>query len=52
MNNSKRELWIYNDKFLYLLWKQSQLSMQNFIKENRIEIDKHINEQMNQKEIE
>jgi hypothetical protein len=39
MNNRERELWVNNDEGLYLWWKRSRLSMRNFIKENREELD-------------
>jgi hypothetical protein len=39
MNNRERELWVNNDEGLYLWWKRSRLSLRNFIRENREELD-------------
>jgi hypothetical protein len=39
MNNDERELWINNDEGLYNWWKSSRLSMREFIRENRAELD-------------
>jgi len=39
MNNNEREQWINNDEGLYLWWKRSRLSMREFIRQNRDEID-------------
>ena len=43
MNNSEREQWIANDEGLYNWKRQSRLSMREFIKQNRAEIDAAIN---------
>lgn len=42
LNNRERELWVMNDEGLYNWWKSSRLSMRNFIRENRAEIDQAI----------
>lgn len=42
MNNREREQWIDNDEGLYCWWKQSGLSKREFIKQNREEIDRCI----------
>lgn len=42
MNNTERELWIANDEGLYDWWRMSGLSKREFIKNNREEIDKAI----------
>lgn len=47
MNNRERELWIDNDEGLYTWWRRSKLSKRKFIKENRQEIDKVINNVLN-----
>ena len=39
MNNRERELWIMNDEGLYNWFKSSRLSLHNFIKEFRNQID-------------
>ena len=49
MNNNERENWINNDESLYNLWKSSRLSMRNFIKANKEEIDHAINALLNRK---
>lgn len=43
MNNTDRSQWIDNDEGLYCWWKSSKLSKAQFIKENKEEIDKAIN---------
>jgi hypothetical protein len=43
MNNREREMWIDSDEGLYGWWKSSRLSKAKFIKENREEIDRVIN---------
>ncbi len=47
MNNSTRSQWIDNDEGLYNWWRQSKQSKRNFIKENREEIDRVINNVLN-----
>ena len=48
MNNRERAQWIDNDEELYGWKRSSGLSMRNFIRENRGEIDAHINGVLNQ----
>ncbi|MFA5759149.1 MAG: hypothetical protein WC942_07335 [Clostridia bacterium] len=43
MNDKEREMWVMNDEGLYSMWKRSKLSKRNFIKTNRVFIDKVIN---------
>lgn len=43
MNNTERSQWIDNDEGLYNWWKSSRMSKIKFIKENREEIDRVIN---------
>lgn len=43
MNDNDREEWINNDEGLYLSWKSSRMSMRQFIRENRDDLDKIIN---------
>jgi len=43
MNNDERSQWIDNDEGLYNWWRSTRLSKQKFIKENREEIDRVIN---------
>ena len=47
MNNTERTNWIDNDEGLYNWWRTSGLSKRNFIKENREEIDRCINNVLN-----
>lgn len=42
MNDNEREQWIMNDEGLYRAWKASRLSMRNFIRKLRDDIDKAI----------
>lgn len=49
MNNTDREQWIDNDEGLYCMWKESRLSKRAFIKENRADIDKVIDNITNSK---
>jgi len=39
MNNEERRLWILNDEGLYSWWISSRLTMNNFIRGNKEEID-------------
>lgn len=39
LNDSDRAQWIANDEGLYNWQRESRLSMRNFIKENRAELD-------------
>ncbi len=43
MNNNDRRDWINNDEGLYSWYRSSRLSMTEFIKQNREEIDAYIN---------
>lgn len=42
MNDDQRRIWILNDEGLYNWYRESRLSMKQFIKENRVEIDKAV----------
>ena len=42
MNDTERDEWIDNDEGLYGWWKSSGESKQNFIRANRVEIDRTI----------
>ena len=42
MNNNEREQWISNDEGLYRWKRSSRMPMREFIKENRTEIDRII----------
>jgi hypothetical protein len=42
MNDTDRGQWIDNDEGLYRWWKSSKLSKREFIRQNRTEIDKAI----------
>ena len=42
MNDTERELWVNNNESVYLAWKLSGLSMRNFIREKRKQIDSFI----------
>jgi hypothetical protein len=49
MNTDERKMWIWNDEPLYRWWKSTRLTVNNFIKEYRVEIDDYINAQLNRK---
>jgi hypothetical protein len=42
LNNSERENWVNNDEGLYNWFKSSRLSMREFIKQNKSELDECI----------
>lgn len=42
MNDQERRQWIDNDQYLYTLVCQSQLSVREFIKQNRAYLDGYI----------
>ena len=44
INNEERRLWILNDAGLYNWQRSSRLSMKEFIKQNKEELDQIINE--------
>lgn len=46
-NDRERELWVSNDEGLCRWWKTSRLSMRNFLRENRDELDRIIHEAIN-----
>ncbi len=46
-NDRERELWVSNDEGLYNWWKDSGLSMRNFLRQNREELDQIINDALN-----
>lgn len=41
-NDTERENWVNNDEGLYNWWKSTKKSMRDFVRENREELDKHI----------
>jgi hypothetical protein len=43
LNDKDREQWIMNDEGLYNWFRSSRLSMRNFIRQNREELDECIN---------
>ena len=47
MNDTDREEWVNNDEGLYRWWKSSGQSLRRFVRENRAELTKHINQQLN-----
>lgn len=47
LNNSEREQWINNDEGLYNWKRRSRLSMREFIRQNREELDRLILAQLN-----
>jgi len=49
LNDKERELWVLNDEGLYNWQRSSRLSMRNFIRENRAELDAYINRALNRK---
>lgn len=44
MNNTEREMWVDNDEGLYRWWQSSRQSKRQFIRDNRSEIDRCINQ--------
>jgi hypothetical protein len=48
MNNEERLMWLENDESLYL-WRRQfpRLTTNQFVKQNRVEIDRHINAILN-----
>ena len=44
MNNNERELWIMNDEGLYNWYESTRLSITQFIKDNKDEIDEVIHD--------
>ena len=49
MNDRERTLWVQNHEGLYLWWKSSRKPLAKFIKENRNELDKTIDKELNVK---
>lgn len=47
LNDSEREIWVLNDEGLYRWWQSSRLSMRQFIRDNRAELDEFINRVLN-----
>lgn len=45
-NDRERELWVLNDEGLHSWWKSTRMSMRQFIRENRQEIDEAIDHGM------
>jgi hypothetical protein len=43
VNDDERKLWVLNDETLYLTWKGARKNLTAFVRENRAELDKHIN---------
>lgn len=46
-NDEERRLWILNDEGLYLWWQRSGLSLRQFMRDNRVELDKCIDRALN-----
>ncbi len=42
MNDTEREMWVNNDESLYNWKRSTRLSMREFIRSHREEIDQHI----------
>lgn len=51
LNDKDREQWISNDYDLYNWQQNSRKSMRKFIRENRMEIDKYIHQQLDKKPV-
>jgi len=49
MNDEERRQWIMNDEGLYNWWRQSRLSLKQFICQNRAEITEAIEPVLNNK---
>ena len=49
MNNRERQLWLENDEGLYNWWKRSKQSKVKFIKDNKEELDRVIDNVLNGK---
>jgi len=47
MNDRERELWVKNDEGLYRFWRSTRLSMRNFLRQYRDEIDAAIDRVLN-----
>ena len=47
MNDQERKNWVMNDEGLYNWWRSSRQGITQFIKENRTEIDRAINNVLN-----
>ena len=43
LDDREREMWVRNDEGLYNWWRSSRLSMRDFLRQNRTEIDAAIN---------
>lgn len=43
MNDDHRRIWILNDEGLYNWYRGSNLTMREFIRQNRVDLDKVIN---------
>lgn len=50
LNDSEREMWVNNDEGLYNWFRSSRLSMREFLRQNRAEIDAAITGVLVQKE--
>ena len=46
MNDKEREMWVNNDEGLYNWFRESRLSMREFIRSNRAELTAYINKAM------
>jgi len=44
MNDEERRLWVLNDEGLYNWWKSSHQGIRQFIRENRQELTRLINQ--------
>lgn len=47
MNDREREMWTLNDESLYDWWKSTRLSMRNFLRKHRTELDEAIQKALN-----
>lgn len=47
--NEERRLWVMNDEGLYRWWKSTGLSMSEFIKQNKAEINAAIKRALGEK---
>lgn len=47
--NTERRLWVMNDQGLYNWWKSTGLSMSEFIKQNKAEINAAIKRALGEK---
>lgn len=50
LNDTDRKQWIQNEPFLYTWWvtETGERRLSHFVKEHRTELDRYINNQLNQ----